>query len=190
MSALGPYLQQGTLNRSAQPTLPAPGGLVLRPWTEQDAAVLVAAYADPDIARFNRRTMDSRAEALDWVRGWSARWQKETGANWAVCDSRQEVVGRAALSRINLAEGDGELGYWVLPRARGKGTASNAVEALKEWAFRTVGLQRLQLSHSVRNEPSCRVAGRTGFAFEGTRRSGLRHADGWHDMHVHAAVRP
>ncbi len=189
MAALGPYLRQGTLNQTVQPTLTG-GGLVLRPWREEDAAVVVAAYGEADIGRFNRRTMDSEAEALEWIRGWSLRWQKETGANWAVCRSGQDVVvGRAALSRINLAEGDGELGYWVLSPERGQGVAARAVEALKAWAFDTVGLQRLQLSHSVHNRPSCRVAGKTGFVLEGTRRSGLRHADGWHDMHQHAAVR-
>ena len=188
MVALGPYLRQGTLNQSVQPTL-AGDGLVLRPWREEDAAVVVAAYSEPDIGLFNRRTMDSEAEALEWVRAWSLRWQKETGANWAVCRSGQDVVvGRAALSRINLAEGDGELGYWVLSSERRQGFAARAVEALKAWAFATVGLQRLQLSHSVHNRPSCRVAGKTGFALEGTRRRSLRHADGWHDMHQHAAI--
>lgn len=154
MVALGPYLRQGTLNQSVQPTL-AGDGLVLRPWREEDAAVVVAAYSEPDIGLFNRRTMDSEAEALEWVRAWSLRWQKETGANWAVCRSGQDVVvGRAALSRINLAEGDGELGYWVLSSERRQGFAARAVEALKAWAFATVGLQRLQLSHSVHNRPS------------------------------------
>ena len=29
---------------------------------------------------------------------------------------------------------------------------------------------------------------RAGFRAEGTKRSGARHADGWHDMHLHARV--
>ena len=98
------------------------------------------------------------------------------------------MVGRAALSRINLFEGDGEVGYWTLPTARGRGIASQAVTALREWAFDAVGLKRLQLTHSTRNKASCRIAAKTGFAFEGIKRSALRHEDGWHDMHLHAAV--
>ena len=74
MVALGPYLRQGTLNQSVQPTL-AGDGLVLRPWREEDAAVVVAAYSQPDIGLFNRRTMDSEAEALEWIRAWALRWQ-------------------------------------------------------------------------------------------------------------------
>lgn len=189
MAALGPYLRRGSLNASAQPSLPA-DGLLLRPWTADDAPVLVTAYSQPEIARYNRRTMDDEAEARGWVAAWSARWQDESGANWAVCNGVGDVLGRAALSRLNLYEGEGELGYWVLEAERGKGVASRAVRALEQWSFGVLGLQRLQLSHSVRNEASCRVAGKAGFALEGTRRSGLRHGDGWHDMHLHAAVNP
>ena len=98
------------------------------------------------------------------------------------------VVGRAAISRINLLEGDGELGYWTLPKARGRGAAPQAGTGLRQWAFNTVGLKRLQLSHSTENQASCRIAVKTGFSFEGIKRSALRHEDGWHDMHPHASV--
>ncbi|MCQ1995989.1 GNAT family N-acetyltransferase [Arthrobacter sp. zg-Y1171] len=188
MTALGPYLQRGTLSGQVQPSLDA-DGLVLRPWRDDDAAVVVKAYREPDICHFSRRTMATEAEALEWIRRWGTRWQEESGANWAVCTSDRNVVGRVALSRVNLYEGDAELGYWVLPGDRGKAVASRAVDALKRWAFGSAGLMRLQLSHSVHNQGSCGVAGKTGFALEGTRRSALRHADGWHDMHLHAAVR-
>ncbi|MCQ2001288.1 GNAT family N-acetyltransferase [Arthrobacter zhaoxinii] len=189
MTALAPYLPRGTLNREEQPILDA-DGLFLRPWAAADAAVVLKAYSEPGISRYNRRSMSTEDEAVEWTRRWGVRWQEETGANWAVCAGDGRVVGRAALSRINLYEGDGELGYWMLSAERGKSVAPRAVQALKSWAFGTVGLKRLQLSHSVRNEASCRVARKTGFDLEGTKRSALRHADGWHDMHLHAVVRP
>ena len=51
-----------------------------------------------------------------------------------------------------------------------------------------LGLHRLELRHSVGNVSSCRVATKTGFALEGTLRRQLMHADGWHDMHLHARL--
>ena len=33
-----------------------------------------------------------------------------------------------------------------------------------------------------------RVATRAGFRLEGTKRGDALHADGWHDMHLHARV--
>jgi RimJ/RimL family protein N-acetyltransferase len=44
------------------------------------------------------------------------------------------------------------------------------------------------VQHAVANTASCRVALKAGYAYEGTRRSSVLHADGWHDMHVHGRV--
>ncbi|MGY2127682.1 GNAT family N-acetyltransferase [Blastococcus sp. SYSU DS0617] len=51
-----------------------------------------------------------------------------------------------------------------------------------------LGLQRLELQHSTRNRASCRVAEKTGFDLEGTKRRAGLHQDGWHDMHLHARL--
>ncbi|WP_326839311.1 GNAT family N-acetyltransferase [Rhodococcus sp. AQ5-07] len=47
----------------------------------------------------------------------------------------------------------------------------------------------MELEHSIHNPRSCRVATKAGFNEEGVRRGSARHADGWHDMHVHARLR-
>ncbi|MFJ8995104.1 GNAT family N-acetyltransferase [Streptomyces sp. NPDC102279] len=46
------------------------------------------------------------------------------------------------------------------------------------------------MGHSVPNPASCRVAGRTGFALEGTLREALLHDNGRHDRHLPALIRP
>ncbi len=187
MALISPFLPPGTINNVPQPVLTAKT-LSLRPWTAGDTPVVFAAHKDPAIALWHRRRIEGLEESQAVIAQWAGQWEKESGASWAVCDGKGLVVGRAALSRINLFEGDGEVGYWTLPTARGRGIASQAVTALREWAFDAVGLKRLQLTHSTRNKASCRIAAKTGFAFEGIKRSALRHEDGWHDMHLHAAV--
>ncbi|MFF9498080.1 GNAT family N-acetyltransferase [Streptomyces flaveolus] len=52
-----------------------------------------------------------------------------------------------------------------------------------------IGFEQLGLAHSGRNEASWRVATKTGFALEGTRRHSHLYADGRHDMHLHARLR-
>ena len=59
---------------------------------------------------------------------------------------------------------------------------------MRTWAFETLGLHRIEVDHSVENPASCRVATRAGFRLEGTKRGDALHADGWHDMHLHARV--
>lgn len=163
--------------------------LTLRRFVESDVDVLVAAYADPGIQLWHRRSL-TPAEALEWVVGRAqARWAAETGTEWAVVDADGTVVGRVGLPVLSLREGHAEAGYWVLPEARGRGVAGRALTAMAEWVF-GLGLPRVELRHSVLNEASCRVATKAGFVHEGTARQGLVHADGFHDMHLHARLAP
>ena len=179
-----PFLPAGTLARLEQPVLTG-DGLVLRPWAVADAPVVVAAYADPGIQLWHARSMTAE-EARDWVARWPGRWRDESGAGWAVTDG--SVVGQISLRTVDLAEGSAEISYWVLPPAQRRGVAARALTVLGRWAFGALGLHRIEVHHSMRNTASCRVAERAGYPAEGVQRGRTLHADGWHDMHVHARL--
>lgn len=129
-----PVIPDGRVAGSAQPVVPAGGGLVLRPWLLADARAVAAAYADPAIQRWHARRVDSEAEARDLLLRWQRSWRAETGAHWAVTRGEDgEAVGRVALRSMTLDEGWAECAYWTAPAA-------------------------------------------------------VLHADGWHDMHLHARI--
>ena len=176
----------GRMREVAQPTLRV-DDLLLRPWRAEDAEALVEAYRDPEIQRWHVRTMTPE-EALAWLAHRSARWRAETGADWAVIRGAG-LVGRAGFRTVELAEAQAEVAYWTVPAARGQDVAARAVRAVSDWMFAEIGLHRLELNHSTRNPASCRVAEKAGFEYEGTRRQQGWHADGWHDMHLHARIR-
>jgi RimJ/RimL family protein N-acetyltransferase len=127
------------------------------------------------------------AEALAWTVSWGELWAAETGAGWAI-EMDGVLAGRVDLHTVNLAEGHGEAAYWVRPHVRGRGVAPRALDALAEWAFTQIGLHRIDLEHSTANPASCRVAVKAHFQAEGIKRSSVLHADGWHDMHLHARL--
>lgn len=190
-----PYLTQavlpaGTLSRTPQPTLPAGDGLILRPWRAEDAPAVFDAFQDPAIHQWHSRAADSEDEVRGWITEWQRAWAQERNVQWAVADAADDrLLGRVALRNVLLGDGVAEVAYWTVFRARGRGVAARATAALARWALDEIGFHRLELSHSVRNPASCRVAAKTGFHLEGTKRSALRHRDGWHDMHLHARVR-
>ncbi len=193
-STVAPVVPRGTLSGNSQPRLTgrtAGQDLVLRPWQDTDAADVVAAFADPAIALWHVRRMESDAEARRWIGLWGVSWRAESDASWAVVDERaqEKVLGYAALRGLDLAAGTAGVSYWTMPDARGRGVAPAALAAVTDWALGDVGLHRLTVMHSTRNEPSCRVAAKAGYPEEGTLREALLHADGWHDMHVHGRVR-
>jgi ribosomal-protein-alanine N-acetyltransferase len=182
---VAPVVPAGRLARRPQPEIRV-DELLLRPWSAADVPALVEAYADPDIQRWHVRSMSSQ-EAFEWASSWERQWAEETGASWAI-DLDGVLAGRMCVRRLDLAQGEGEAAYWVVPRARGRGVATRALQAVTEWMFTQVGLHRVYLEHSTRNQASCRVASGSAFRAEGTRRSAGLHLDGWHDMHLHARV--
>ncbi|GAA1922441.1 GNAT family N-acetyltransferase [Streptomyces sodiiphilus] len=182
----------GSLSSGAQPSIASrDGSLVLRPWRAGDAPVLVRAFQDPGIGRWHMRQVATPEEARRWITDSAGHWEAERAAQWAITrgdDVDGEVLGRMSLRWMDLLHGAAECAYWVLPEARGTGVATRALRALAGWALDDIGFRRLELAHSVHNEASCRVAVKSGFVQEGVRRSAMVHADGRHDMHLHARI--
>lgn len=186
---VGPSRPAGSLRTLGQPHLAVDDRLALRPWRASDAEKVLAAFECPDIQRWHLRRMDTHDEAHAWMAGWTTRWDNETDASWAIVDNRDQPIGQVGLRTIVLFEGSAQLSYWVLPEVRGAGVAVRAARVLTQWAFDVVCLHRVFLQHSTANPASCRVATKLGFDVEGTLRNALRHADGWHDIHLHARLR-
>ena len=183
-----PAIPPGTLASTTQPTLTGPGDLTLRTWAFSDAPVFLDAYQDPEIRRWHTRRPSTVEDVHDWFARYREDWVQERAAHWAVTRGG-DVLGRIALGRWNLGDGNAGCGYWVLPAARGAGVASGALRAVSDWALGDTGFHRLHLDHSIWNEASCRVAEKAGFRLEGTMRSAGVHADGRHDMHLHARIK-
>lgn len=162
--------------------------MVLRPWRLDDAGAVMEAFADPDIQRWHVRRVDSVDEAAEWITARQRGWAAETELSWAVTEQESgALLGRMTLGGVKLHDGSAGLAYWMVPAARGRGLCTQAAQVLCRWAF-NAGFHRLGLEHSPANQASCRVAVKAGFLAEGTRRGSALHADGWHDMHVHARL--
>lgn len=179
----------GRMARSVQPELPLPNGLELRPWRPADADVLLAAAQDPAIRLWNLLVINTLDDARRRIERMHERWQAEEAAIWAVARPGDgQAVGLIGWNDIDLTGGSAEIVYWVLPAARGGGVVVEATKRVSRWALDDLGLHRLRLCHAVSNPASCRVADKAGYLLEGTMRSALLHADGWHDQHLHALV--
>jgi RimJ/RimL family protein N-acetyltransferase len=169
--------------------LAAGQGLLLRPWEPADAPVFLSAYHDVEIRRWRTRRPLTEAGVQEWFDVYRKDWKREKGGHWAVARDDGEVLGRVALRGFDFDDGIADVAYWVLPAARGVGVATCAVTALSVWALQEIGFHRLELDHSTRNHASCRVAAKSGYLLEGTKRGAAVHDDGRHDMHLHARTR-
>ncbi|MEU1418108.1 GNAT family N-acetyltransferase [Streptomyces sp. NPDC046994] len=184
-----PVIPSGLLAGSPQPILHATGNLLLRCWERADASAFLSAYQDHEIRRWHTRRPSTETQVREWFDAYRLEWEREEGGHWAITRDGLEVLGRIALRDFDFDDGIAGVAYWVLPAARGAGVASRAVSALTAWALNEIGFHRLQLDHSTRNHASCRVASKSGYLLEGTKRSAALHDDGRHDMHLHARIR-
>jgi ribosomal-protein-alanine N-acetyltransferase len=164
---------------------------VLRPWTPDDVEVVLRAFNDPAIRHYAGNLVDTLADGRRFVSSRAGTWANGTGASWAVTAAATgTVLGHVGLHEMDPGLQLAMIGYWLLPRARGRGVITQALAAVSAYGFQTLGLHRIELAHAVENEGSCRVAGRAGYSYEGTLRQAMRYpVDGrWSDEHLHARL--
>ena len=166
------------------------GSLGLRPWTDGDAEQVLAAFADPLIARWNPRLpLPDLDAAHGWLASRATGWAGGAACSWKVVDAvTGELRGSVGLRYIDPIDRAAVASYWTLAAARGQGVAPAALTAATDWAFAELGLHRVQLAHVLANEASCRVAVKAGFRLEATIRGSCLLRDGFSDEHLHARL--
>jgi RimJ/RimL family protein N-acetyltransferase len=82
----------------------------------------------------------------------------------------REVIGAGSLHHLDSERKIVEIGYFVLPPARGRGVATTIARMLAEHAF-SLGVERVAAYVNVGNVASERVLERAGFTREGVVRS-------------------
>lgn len=173
-----------------QPTLPCEGGARLRPWSANDCPALLLAYRDPLIRRYAPALIEDRGHAHGVVATWSGLWLDGAGASWAICSPGNALLGAVVFVLRDAVSGRAETGYWLMPEARGRGLATDALRTASVAVFCAFGWHRLEASHAVGNERSCAVAVRAGYRAEGVLRQSQYYPDSgtWSDEHLHARL--
>jgi RimJ/RimL family protein N-acetyltransferase len=168
--------------------------LFLRPFEERDTEALHAACQDPEIARWIPVPVPyRRKDAEEFVLGTNpGGWREDTMYNFAVfTKSSGDLVGSMGLVRLAHLRGperQAELGYWTTKEQRGKGYTLEAGRAVTDWAFRTLGAERLEWVAEVGNAGSRAVAERLGFVMEGIQRARIVHRGTRRDAWVAALL--
>lgn len=162
----------------------------LSPPTTADIDDIFTACQDAAIQRFTTIPVPYRREHAEGFIETSERWWSEgTEATWAI-RFEGALAGMIGLHRARSSAA--ELGYWLIPDARGRGLAVEAAAAVVEWGFAPDGLDlvRIEWRASTANPASARVAQALGFRFEGVLRSQMVTGDGRrHDAWIAGLLR-
>lgn len=136
--------------------------LHLCPSTAADAQRAFEIQSDWAVTRMLR--MASFPPDRTEIEAWFADHPRERAAGQAyrfaaMLDGR--MIGLVDIDEI--ADGEGELGYWFEQAAWGQGFASEAATAVVRFAFAQAGLLSLRSGHAADNAASGRVLSRLGF---------------------------
>ncbi|MQA87518.1 MAG: GNAT family N-acetyltransferase [Streptosporangiales bacterium] len=141
--------------------------LVFREMRPDDLDDMAALLGDPEVMRYYPRPK-SRDEALAWI-AWNQRLYRERGFGLWLLTLREggEFVGECGLTPQQV---DGvteiEVGYHVRARLQGRGYATEAAAACRDYARDVLGVDRLIAIIHPGNRPSQRVAEKIGLAVE------------------------
>ncbi len=100
-------------------------------------------------------------------------------------------IGGSGLHRIDWSVPKFEIGYWVRTGYAGQGYITEAVNAITDFAFNTLGARRMEIRCDVKNVRSAAVARRAGYTLEGTFHQDARdHFGMLRDTYIFAKIRP
>ena len=139
--------------------------LLLRRSRPEDAATISAYRSDPNVNRQQGWDRTDLEGVLADIVEMSGRSPGEPGV-WVQFTVEQRGGGRI-VGDVGLSVADGEpgvikVGYTIDPAFQGLGYATEAIRALVEYAFETLGAELVRAHASAENAPSIRVAEKVG----------------------------
>jgi len=148
--------------------------VVIRPWRESDLDCIREASADPEIPRGTTvPAAFSPDGGMAFIhRQWS-RAAERVGVSQAIADAASDQAIGLIIVNMRPQPRVAGLGYWVIPSARGRGTATAAVRLITPWAFDALDLQRIEAWVTPENQASQSVLVNAGYRHEGRLRNFL-----------------
>jgi RimJ/RimL family protein N-acetyltransferase len=137
--------------------------LVLREFRTDDLDTLAKVLSDPQTMRFYPAPLDDAGVAA-WIERNRRRYEKDGFGLWAmILKSSGELIGDCGLIR-QFVDGSEqvEIGYHVRRDLWGKGLATEAARASRDYGFANLPLDRLISLIRPENQPSRRVAEKNG----------------------------
>ena len=166
--------------------------LILRPFRSEDAEDMYKNWAsDPEVTRYltwpAHGSVDVTRRVLeDWIPRygdggyfqWAIEW-KETGC----------VIGSIAVVKLDEEIESAEIGYCLSRAFWSRGIMPEALRAVTDYLFDTVGLNRIAAYHDVNNPKSGRVMVKAGMKREGILRGAGKNNAGICDEVRYALLR-
>lgn len=164
--------------------------LKIREFRLDDVDAVYEMDSDPQVRRYEGAPL-TEADVRYRLEGaveWAAETPRSIYKLAITLPPDNRAAGRLSLKVVDRAARSWEIGWTLHPRYWGKGYASEAAQALLEYAFITLNAHRVAATCLAENTASVRLVERLGLRPEGRLRHTVWLNDGWHDELVYGIL--
>ena len=155
--------------------------LILRRAVREDAEPMFRNWAsDPDVTKYlTWPTYEKVETAYQILDLWASEYEKPNYYQWMiVLKELGEPIGSISVVRQNDRVEEAEIGYCIGSRWWHRGIMTEALNAVIEYLFTEVGMNRVAARHDPNNPHSGGVMRKCGMTYEGTLRQSTRNNQG------------
>lgn len=155
--------------------------LLLRRAQEEDAVPMFRNWAsDPQVTRFlTWPTYQSVEAAYPVLAMWEESYRSPDFYHWMiVLKELGEPIGAISVVRLDDTTETAEIGYCIGKPWWHQSLTAEALQAVMEYLFLEVGVNRIEAKHDINNPNSGAVMRKCGMQYEGTARASARNNQG------------
>lgn len=160
------------------------GDIVLREKCDADVENFLHYYNDPEVNKFILCEIPQDLEqARRELHYWRGVFYQNDGIYFAIADkATNQMIGSIGLTSHNLYQSRIELSYDLAQEYWRQGITTRAVQAVVEYAFEVLKVNRIEASVATYNIPSKNLLLKFGFTLEGTLRQHRYHRGSFVDV--------
>ncbi len=164
--------------------------LLLRALTMRDAGDVYQYSKDPEVARYVLwDAHESLSQTRAYLRYILRQYRNGEATSYGiVLKETGKVIGTIGFMWVNMENRSAEVGYSLSRAYWNHGLMTQALQAILDFAFNRLHLNRVEAQHDTRNPASGRVMRHCGMQFEGTLRQRIYNKGRYVDVDVYAIV--
>jgi ribosomal-protein-alanine N-acetyltransferase len=143
--------------------------LLLRKVEPTDASFVLKGYSNDAITKFMLYRYYTLEEVQVQMNHYANMYKNETGIAWLIESlETKEPIGIISIFHLSTIHKKAELGFWSLPEFWGKGFTTEAGNAVIDYCFNTLHLNRIEATVETEHLASIATIKKLGLQHEGT----------------------
>lgn len=165
--------------------------LLLRKITLNDASDMFEYASNPEVSQYTMwSTHTSIEDTKYFLQSLTKMYKRRELVDWGIVHkAEKKFIGTCGFVEWSMTHSRAEIGYALSRRYWGEGYMSEAVNAVIEFGFREMSLNRIMGRCEVHNIASARVMEKVGMQMEGILRQHLFVKDRYWDLKIYSILR-